>query len=157
MMAELWGDIERDLESSRRHFTMAVEGFAQVQAASNDRERYFRRAAFMHAMLAGYTSFENAMRRLTALLDEPLPTGHDWHRTLIDRLAEPIEGQRPVVLEGERLLIAIDALRGFRHVAAHAYDRFDEERAAVAVHKAEIFVSEIMPVLARFRAAFDPD
>ena len=157
MMAELWGDIERDVESARLHFGMAREGFAQLKTASDDRERYFRRAAFMHAMLAGYTSFESGMRRLTGLLDEALPTGSDWHKTLIDRLATPIQGRRPAILDDERLLIAIDALRGFRHVAAHAYDRFDEERAAVAVHKAEVFVEAIGPALARFRAAIDPD
>ena len=157
MMAELWGDIERDIESSCRHFGMAIEGFAQVRGRSNDRERYFRTAAFMHAMLAGYTSFESAMKRLTGLLDEALPTGHDWHKTLVDRLAEPIAGQRPAVLDDERLLIAIDALRDFRHIAAHAYDRFDEDRAAVAVLKAETFLAGIGPALARFRAAIDPD
>ncbi len=155
MMAVLWGDIERDVESSRRHFGLAIEAFAEVKTAASDRERYFTRAAFMHAMLAGYTSFESAMRRLTDLLGEHLPTGPDWHKTLIDRLAEPVDGQRPAVLEGDRLLIAIDAR--FRHVAAHAYDRFDDDRAALTVSKAEIFLAGIGPALARFRAAIDPD
>lgn len=157
MTAELWRDVERDIESSKRHFAMAIDGFAEVKHSSSERERYFARAAFMHAMLAGYTSFENAMKRLTGLLDEQLPTGRDWHRTLIDRLAEPVVGQRPAVLDDQRLLAAIDALRGFSHIAAHAYDRFDEDRAALAVHKAEVFVKAIGEALARFRAAIDPD
>ena len=157
MMAELWGDIERDVESSRRHFGRAIEAFAEVGKATSNRERYFTRAAFMHAMLAGYTSFESAMRRLTGLLGEHLPTGPDWHKTLIDRLAEPIEAQRLAVLDDEKLLIAIDALRGFRHVAAQAYDRFDDDRAALAVSKAEVFLAGIGPALACFRAAIDPD
>ena len=157
MMAELWRDIERDLESSCRHFGKAIEGFARALNVSDDEERYFRRAAFMHAMLAGYTSFENAMRRVTGLLDETLPIGSDWHKSLIDRLAEPIEGRRPAILDSDRLLIAVDTLRGFRHVAIHAYDRFDDDRAALAAAKAEVFVAEIGPALARFRAAIDPD
>lgn len=157
MMTQLWGDIERDLESSYHHFRMAIEGFAQIKDSANDTERYFRTAAFMHAMLAGYTSFESAMKRLTGMLDEILPTGHDWHKTLIDRLATPIAGQRPAVLDDEKLLIAIDALRGFRHIAAHAYDRFDEDRAAVAVSKIGTFLAGMAPALARFRAVIDPD
>ena len=87
---------------------------------SDDEDRYFRRVAFMHAMLAGYTSFENAMKKLTGLFDEALPVGYDWHKSLIDRLAEPVEGRRPAVLDSERLLIAVDNLSGFRHVAMHA-------------------------------------
>lgn len=157
MMAARWADVERDIAGSRRHFGMAVEAFAELRSASGDRDAYFRRAAFMHAMLAGYTSFENAMRALTGLLDEPLPTGPEWHKVLIDRLANPVSGQRPAVLDDERLLVAIDALRGIRHVAAHAYDRFDEDRAAVAVLKADIFLAGIGPALAHFRAAIDPD
>lgn len=157
MMAARWADVERDIASSRRHFEMAIGIFAQVRSASSDEGRYVARSAFMHAMLAGYTSFENAMKGLTGLLDEPLPAGADWHKTLIDRLGEPVQGQRPAVFDDEPLLIAIDALRGFRHVAAHAYDRFDEDRAAVAMLKAETFLADIGPALARFRDAIDPD
>ncbi len=157
MMAARWADVEREVASSRRHFGMAVEAFARLRTASGDREPYFRRAALMHAMSAGYTSFENAMKALTGLLDESLPTGPDWHKTLIDRLANPIAGQRPAVIDDEPLLVAIDALRGFRHVAAHAYDRFDEDRAAVAVLKADVFLAGIGPAIARFRAVIDPD
>ena len=94
---------------------------------------------------------------MTGLLEEPLPAGHDWHKALIERLAAPVAGQRPAVLDDERLVIAINALRGFRHVAAHAYDRFDEDRAAVAVLKVEVFSAGICPAIARFRAAIDPD
>ena len=157
MMAARWADVDRSLASSQRHFAMAIEGFAAARSAPNDKERYFRRAAFMHAMLAGYTSFENAMKDLTGLIEEPLPAGHDWHRALVDRLAAPVPGQRPAVLDDENLIMAGDALRGFRHVAAHAYDRFDEDRAAVAVRKAEVFVDAIAGTIARFRAAIDPD
>ena len=48
----------------------------------------------MHAMLAGYTSFENAMKQLTGLLGENLSMGPDRDKTLIDRPAEP-ESARP--------------------------------------------------------------
>ena len=108
-------------------------------------------------MLAGYTSFESAMRRLIGLMGEEMPSGHEWHKGLVDRLSRPLPGQRPAVVDDERLLLAIDALRGFRHIATHAYDRFDEDRAAVAVLKAETFLACIGPALAQFRAAIDPD
>ena len=64
---------------------------------------------------------------------------------------------RPAVLDDPKLLVALRGLRGFRHVAAHAYDLFDEDRAAPTVVQAQVFVVSIGPALARFRALIDPD
>ncbi len=154
MMAVLWKDIERDLALSRHHFSKAVELFRLVQATSVD---YAHTMAFMHAMLAGYTSFEAGMKRLLSMLQEPLPTGSDWHIALVHRLAEPEPNSRPAILDTEPLVAAVNRLRGFRHVAMHLYDDFDEERAALAVRAAEVFLVEFDPALARFRAVIDPD
>ena len=114
----------------------------------------------MHAMLSGYTSFEAAMKRLLALLGEPLPSGSDWHTALVQRIATADVGSRPAILDDAALVRAVSGLRGFRgfrHVAAHAYDEFDEDRAALAARDAETFLAEIDPALARFRAIIDPD
>ena len=157
MMAVLWGDIERDVADSRRHFGKARQMFERLRGQSATEEYYFQTGAFMHAMLAGYTSFEAGMKRLMALLGEPLPTGSDWHSMLLRRLAEPVRGMRPAVIDDPDLLVALNGLRGFRHVAAHAYDIFDEDRAEVTVAQAQIFESSIGPTLARFRAVIDPD
>ncbi len=157
MMAVLWNDIERDVSSSRRHFAKAIEVFGHLRGASGEENYYFQTAAFMHAMLSGYTSFEAAMKRLLALLGEPLPSGSDWHTALVQRIATADVGSRPAILDDAALVRAVSGLRGFRHVAAHAYDEFDEDRAALAARDAETFLAEIDPTLARFRAIIDPD
>ena len=64
---------------------------------------------------------------------------------------------RPALIDDARLLVALNGLRGFRHVAAHAYDLFDEGRAEVTVAQALFFESSIESALARFRAVIDPD
>ena len=156
-MAVLWGDIERDVADARRHFGRARQMFERLRGQGATDEYYFQTGAFMHAMLAGYTSFEAGMKRLMALLGEPLPTGADWHGTLLRRLAEPVREMRPAVIDDARLLVALNGLRGFRHVAAHAYDLFDEDRAEVTVAQALLSESSIESALARFRAAIDPD
>lgn len=157
MMAVLWSDIERDIADARRHFGKARQMFERLRGQSATEEYYFQTGAFMHAMLAGYTSFEAGMKRLMALLGEPLPTGADWHSTLLRRLAEPVRDMRPAVIDDTDLFVALNGLRGFRHIAAHAYDLFDEERAAVTVAQARLFETCMGPALARFRAAIDPD
>ena len=158
MMAILWKDIERDISSSRHHFSRAIEILRPGWSLEDQEAYYFGTMAFMHAMLAGYTSFEAAMKRLLSMLDEPIPSGFDWHAVLLRRLGEPsIAGSRPALLDSKVLLRAADRLRAFRHVASHNYDNFDEERAAIAVNAADLFLTEIDPAIARFRTAIDPD
>ena len=157
MMAVLWEDIERDVADSLRHFGKARQMFERLRGQSATEEYYFQTGAFMHAMLAGYTSFEAGMTRLMALLGEPLPTGADRHSTLPRRLAEPVREMRPAIIDDRDVLVALNGLRGFRHVAAHAYDLFDEHRAEVTVVQARRFATSIGPALARFRAVIDPD
>ena len=94
------------------------------------------------------------MKRLLALLGEPLPSGSDWHTALVQRIATADVGSRPAILDDA---VLVRAVSGLRHVAAHAYDEFDEDRAALAARDAETFLAEIDPTLARFRAIIDPD
>ncbi len=158
MMAVLWNDVERAISLSRHHFGRAVELFRRGWDAENEEVSYFASMAFMHAMLAGYTSFETAVKRLLSMLDEPIPSGPDWHSALLKRIAEPSPASsRPALLDSKNLFRTADRLRGFRHIAAHNYEDFDEERAKMAVKAAEVFLAEIDPALARFRAIIDPD
>ena len=156
-MAMLWNDIERDLASSQRHFTLAVEMFDEIHDAAPSREQYVRTMGFLHAMQSGYTSFEAGMKRLLALIDEPLPTGSEWHKALLRRLEEPAPGSRPALIEDPALKRALRGLLAFRHVAAHVYDDFDQDRAALAVQNARVFLAGIDPALAGFRRIVDPD
>ena len=88
-MAMLWNDVGRDLASSQRHFSLAVDLFDELYDVVPSRDQYVRTMGFLHAMQSGYTSFEAGMKRLLALLDEPLPTGSEWHKALLRRLEEP--------------------------------------------------------------------
>jgi hypothetical protein len=152
MMALLWDDIGADLASSKRHFGEAAALYRNRMGEEPD---YVVAMAFQHAMQSGYTSFEAAMRRLLNLLGEPLPAGPDSHAALLKRLGRPIEGQRPAVLDA-KMLAHVEELRGFRHVAMHAYDNFNPRKALLPVESAEAFLSGIDATLARFRAAIDP-
>ena len=94
-MAMLWRDVERDLASSQRHFALAVDLFDEVRDGMASRDQYVRSMGFLHAMQSGYTSFEAGMKRLLALLDEPLPAGAEWHKALLRRLEEAAPGAPP--------------------------------------------------------------
>lgn len=155
MMALLWDDILADVTSSKTHFRHAVEMFDAGLATGDARARYAAAMAFQHAMQAGYTSFESAMRRLLTLLDEPLPIGPDAHAALLRRLGRPAQGSRPAVFDAATLA-QLSELRRFRHVAMHAYDDFTPGRAAGPVEAARAYVVAIDSTLDWFRTAIDP-
>jgi hypothetical protein len=156
MMAERWSDILGEIESAKRHFGSAARINGQAPADVTTDEGYDSAMAFQHAMLAGYTSFENAVRRILSLLNEELPVGPDWHAALLRRIAQPLSQRRPALFGAQLTKAAFDLMR-FRHVAMHAYDGFDFERAAPAMKAAETFLDRIDVELAAFRAAIDPD
>ena len=124
-------------------------------AHDDPRRRYEAGMAFQHAMQAGYTSFEAAMKQLLALLEEPEPVGPDTHAALLRRLGQPIKGVRPALFDAA-LLTHLSELRRFRHVAMHGYDEFEPARATGAVDAARACLRGLAPALAAFRAALDP-
>lgn len=156
MMAERWRDIADDVAGAIRHFRAAVALFRAGEHDVRTSDGYRDVMAFQRAMQSGYTSFELALRRILALLDEAPPQGPDWHAVLLRRLSRASEGDRPALL-GRKLAIAADELLRFRHVAMHSYDHFDERKAALAVEAAEVFLQHVEADIATFRAAIDPD
>jgi len=74
-------------------------------------------AAFLHNF---YNAIENCLVRVAHGIDEAVPTGHGWHRLLVDQMSAPIEGIRPAVLDGQ-LAAETDEYRRFRHAFRHMY------------------------------------
>ena len=146
-----WAEVEDAAASAVRHFSGAVSIYPRLTTAE---DRYVSEMAFLHAMLAGQTSLEAALLRILGLLAEEAPTGARWHADLIARATRRL-GERPPILTGEAAAAA-EETRRFRSVAAHAYDNFDEARAAKAMESAACLASLLALEIARFRQAVDP-
>jgi len=146
-----WSEVDDAVASAVRHFSGAVTIYPRLATAE---DRYFAEMAFLHAMLAGQTSLEAALLRILDLLAEAPPTGVRWHADLIARATRRL-GERPPILTGEAAAAAGETRR-FRSVAAHAYDNFDETRAAKAVESAASLASLLASEIARFRQAIEP-
>ena len=157
MTAMLWRAVERDLASSQRHFSLAVDLFGDLQYGAASRDHDVRTMGFLHAVQSGYTSFETGMERLLSLRDEPLPAGPEWQKALLRRREAPAPGSRPAPVDEPALPRALRGLLAFRHVAAHVYDGFNRQRAGLAVQDAREFLAGIGPAFARFRAIVDPN
>ena len=154
MSDDRWLEIDSSVATSVSHFGNAVEIYRQPGLNDDSMPGYIRRMAFMHAMLAGYTSLETALVRILEVRGEDTPTGRQWHADLIQRAGRAVNA-RPAILPPS-LLPKVDRARKFRHVAAHAYDNFDPDDAGPAVRAAETIAAELAAAIAAFRAATDP-
>ncbi len=153
-----WLDVEADLAAAILHFGNAVGLFERGGFDIPDAlERYARGYALMHAMQAGHTSAEAAMRRVLDILREERPTGEDWHKALIARLSRPLTGKyaRPALLSREMATDLYETL-GFRHRAMHSYGDFDPSKAKAAIEAAARLKSSLPAAVASFRDIVDP-
>lgn len=153
-----WVDVDADLTAMTLHFGNAVDLYARGGFDIEEQlDRYARGYALMHAMQAGYTSAEASMRRILDLLGEDRPTGEDWHKALIARLATPLTGayERPALLTRDVAADLYETL-GFRHRAMHSYGDFNAAKASPSIAAAARLRESFPLAVARFRETVDP-
>jgi len=69
-----------------------------------------------------YCSIEDLLKLVANAFENNVGTGENWHKVLLLRLSQPIEGVRPALLS-EASWDAMDQLRGFRYLVRHAYGK----------------------------------
>jgi hypothetical protein len=73
-------------------------------------------AAVLHSF---YTGVENAFKRVCVESGSALPSGHNWHRQLLDSMTKP-EPCRPAVIS-DSLRVLLRGYLDFRHVFRSGY------------------------------------
>lgn len=68
-----------------------------------------------------YTGCERMAERVAVALDGGLPKQENWHQLLLRQMAETGGETRPPLWQGS-LLLELDELRKFRHLARHRYN-----------------------------------
>lgn len=69
-----------------------------------------------------YCAIEDLLKLVANAFENNIGVGRDWHKVLLLRLSQPIEGIRPALLS-ETSWEAMEQLRGFRHLVRHAYGK----------------------------------
>lgn len=67
-----------------------------------------------------YCAVEDLLKLVAHAFENRIGAGSEWHRALLLRLSQPIEGVRPAFLS-EATFDVLNRLRGFRHFIRHAY------------------------------------
>lgn len=83
-----------------------------------DQDAYLNSVAF--SLQSFYTGLEHLFQAVAQEFEGDLPQGGNWHRVLLERMADEIEGYRPPVLSKEIAERLIEYMQ-FRHVARHIY------------------------------------
>jgi hypothetical protein len=142
--------LRAEIASDRRAFARQVEELAALRLGPEAPEGDAARAAV--ALHHGYAAVEALLSRVCRELEGSLPSGPDWHRTLLDDMALDIEGVRPRILSDA----ALDPLRrllAFRHFFRHAYAvTLDGDRLGQLRTDAESALAAIGPDLDRLDA-----
>jgi len=154
-ISKTWHVVIRDIDSAELHFSHAVQLFDRLKAASKADEVYIAEMAFQHAMQSGYTSVEAAIKRIFHTAGEPLPVGPSTHKELLRDAFEAYE-DRPAIFTAPDVKRNLQVLRGFRHVAAHAYDDFEPDLAAPAALAALSIKGKLKSQILEFIGKFDP-
>ncbi|MDI4239444.1 hypothetical protein AAFX91_17405 [Bradyrhizobium sp. 31Argb] len=154
-----WTDVDRDIDDALRHLGMALRIFDAGGFDAPDLEGYKSSTSFMHAMATGYTSVENAVKRILDILGETPPSGEAWHRDLLERVARPMPGTnaRPALFDEEMRRDLLECLR-MRHRVRHSdYDEFVPTKAEPTVDAVRRVIKRIKQTIAQFRKKIDPD
>ena len=114
---ELAADIEAELEALKR-----LEG--EIQRVQAEVRADPARADLFHENLAYklhnfYTGCEHIFQIVATELNGALPTGYDWHKRLLDRMAHARD-ERPAVISSETAQMLNEYL-AFRHVVRNVY------------------------------------
>ncbi|MGD1950698.1 MAG: hypothetical protein ACFB14_13790 [Leptolyngbyaceae cyanobacterium] len=67
-----------------------------------------------------YCSIEDLLKLIASAFENQVGTGSEWHRVLLLRLSQPVDGIRPAFLSEESFDL-LNQLRSFRHMFRHAY------------------------------------
>ena len=152
-----WLDVADDVAAAALHFTNAQALYAVGRFEDPGIDGYRDGMALMHALQAGHTSAETALVRVLRILGEEAPTGEDWHRKLIERLAKEngADHARPALLS-HNVAADLDETRRFRNRAMRNYGGFEARLVEPSLRAAKRLATSLAADVARFKALVDP-
>lgn len=110
--------IETEQEQIHRAATKAQRAHEASKRGSADESFYLDSTALnLHGF---YNGVERLLEIIARDVDDTIPTGHNWHRDLLQQMLLDIQGVRPAVLAPTTVDLLGDYL-GFRHIVRNLY------------------------------------
>jgi hypothetical protein len=101
-----------------------------------------------------YSGVERLLEQIIRRVDDEVPAGQDWHRSLLNKAALETSDRPAVISEGTRA--ALEPYRGFRHVVRNVYAfRLDAARMEPLVAGLPDLIARLEGELEAFAALLD--
>jgi len=108
--------IERELTQVRR----LLQDYSELLAASSSEEPgLVSRTALSTVLQSFYQGVESVFQTVAKRIDQRMPTGADWHRQLVNQMAESSTTRPPLI--SANTVERLEPYLGFRHLARHTY------------------------------------
>ena len=96
----------------------AEQAWLHVETSPEDQYAYLDSVALnLHSF---YSGLEKLFELIARHVDQDLPNSENWHRDLLQQMAEDLPGLRPAVISQESANI-VDEFRRFRHLIRNVY------------------------------------
>ncbi len=110
-----------ELAAELKEFLKLKDEIAEAQSRFSAREpSAFERRGLGSILHDVYQSAEGVFQRIAKEIDRGVPIGENWHRLLLDKMANPITKTRPAVIQPETAAM-LDEYRRFRHRFRNLY------------------------------------
>lgn len=142
----LAGRIRRDLEDVRMSADRAQTIWQRYEETEDP---YYVDAAALN-LHDVYVGLERLFEEIAREVDQSVPEGPHWHRTLLDQMASSISDTRPAVISGD-VRQKLGAYRGFRHVVRNVYSvEFDPDQVAPLMRRLPAVCTAVVDELEAF-------
>lgn len=120
MSHEKFSPLISELKVERRNLSNLVNEMESLSAEIEDEPTGVELRAAGSILHDFYTGLEKIFRLIALEIDGNLPSGEEWHKRLLDRMAVEVEDLRPPVIDGSLKEQLSEYLR-FRHLFRHIY------------------------------------
>lgn len=108
------------------------------------------RSASAYALHNIYNALENSFEQISRTFENHVVDTTKWHAELLGKMFLEIPDVRPALFSPD-LRVALDDLRGFRHIFRHSYDfQLDAEKTLHAIKHWRASSARVVSALGRF-------
>ena len=97
-----------------------------------------------------YSGIERIFEIIATNIDANKPVGENWHRVILNQMADEIPSVRPAVISAD-IYVQLNEFRGFRHIVRNVYTfKFDPNKIKKLVNQTPSLFLDIKQELLAF-------
>lgn len=120
MSHEKFSPLISEIKVERRNLSNLVNEMESLSAEIKDEPTGVELRAAGSILHDFYTGLEKIFRLIAVEIDGNIPSGEEWHKRLLDRMAIEVEDLRPPIIDDSLKEQLSEYLR-FRHLFRHIY------------------------------------